>query len=117
MELVQQALGALVGRGDVAGAAVVSAEGLVIVSRLAPQVDAEAVAALGTTLMRDGGQLARQVGRGAAARVLVEAEGGMLLACGLSDGTVLVVVAEEGAAVGQLLYDLRLQRGALAALL
>lgn len=117
MESVQQSLATLVSRPDVTGAAFVSAEGLLLASRLPEATDTEAIAALGAGLLRDGGQLAEAVGRRGPDRVVLDSADGMVLACRLGDGTALVVLSAPEADAGLLLYHLRQQQAALAALL
>lgn len=117
MESVQQSLSVLVSRPDVSGAAFVSGEGLLLAARLPDGADTEAIAALGAGLLRDGGQLAGAVGRRGPDRVVLDSADGMILACRLGDGTALVILAAAEADAGLLLYHLRQQHAALAALL
>lgn len=117
MEAVQQALSGLVDRPEVDGAALISPEGLPLASRLDGSQDPEALAALVITLVRTGRQLADAAGRPDPERLVLETTAGMLLACPLADGALLLVLANPQAEVGQLLYDLRQLRGDLAALL
>lgn len=117
METVQQTLSALVSRPDVTGAAFVSEEGLLVASRLPESADTEAIAALGASLLRDATQFAGAVGRPAPARMVCETESGMLVLGRLGAGAALVVLASPGADVGLLLFHLRQQQAALAALL
>lgn len=117
METVQQTLSALVSRPDVAGAAFVSEEGLLVASRLPETADSEAIAALGATLIRDTAQLAAAVGRPAPERIVCDGDAGMLVLGRLGAGSALIVLATPGADVGLLLFHLRQQQAALAALL
>lgn len=117
METVQQTLSALVSRPDVTGAAFVSEEGLLVASRLPESADSEAIAALGASLLRDAAQLAAAVGRPAPDRMVCDTESGMLVLGRLDAGAALVVLATPGADVGLLLFHLRQQQAALAALL
>lgn len=121
METVQQTLSALVSRPDVTGAAFISEEGLLVASRLPETADSEAIAALGASLLRDAAQLASAVGRPAPDRMVCDTEAGMLvlgrLGAGAGAGAALVVLASPGADVGLLLFHLRQQQAALAALL
>lgn len=117
MEMVQQALAALEARPEVAGAALVSREGLVVASRLPAQADSEAMAALMVTLARTAEQLAEASGRTTIDRMVLEGAGGMIIAMPVAAESLLVVLTAPGAAAGKLLYDLRQSRGDLAALL
>lgn len=117
METVQQTLSALVSRPDVAGAAFVSEDGLLVAARLPESADGEAIAALSASLLRDAGQLAVAAGRPAPDRMVCDTETGMLVVCRLGIGTAVTVLARPGADVGLLLFHLRQQQAALAALL
>jgi len=117
METVQQALGTLVARPDVAGAVLASGEGLLVAARLPDGSDAEALAALAASLLHEAGELARAGRRGAPERLLLDADGGPMIACQLNGRGVLLVLAEPATDLGLLLFDLRHQRDALAALL
>lgn len=117
METVQQTLSALVSRPDVTGAAFVSDEGLLVASRLPESTDAEAIAALGASLLRDAAQLAGAVGRPAPERIVCDSDAGMLVLGRLGTGAALVVLAAPGADVGLLLFHLRQQQAALSAIL
>lgn len=117
MEAVQQALGTLVARPEVAGAALASGDGLLVAARLPPHCDAEALAALGATLLDHGRGIGRAAHREAPDRVILDAEEGPVVVCRLADAGVLIVLAEREADIGHLLYDLRQQRDALARLL
>lgn len=117
MEAVQEALTALLARPEVDGAALLSPEGLLVAANLPPASDADAIAALGVTLVRTGQQLCSAGGRGQPERLVVETPDGMILASALTDGAILVVLAGREARIGHLLFDLRQMRGDLAALL
>lgn len=117
MQSVQQSLAALVGRPDVSGAAFVSSDGLLLAAQLPDSADREALAALGSSLLRDGGQLAGAVGRTAPERLVLDTADGVVVACRLGDGAALVVLAAPDADAGLLLYHLRQQQPDLAALL
>jgi predicted regulator of Ras-like GTPase activity (Roadblock/LC7/MglB family) len=117
MEVVRQALAELVARPEVAGAALLSREGLVVASDLDSSTDPEAVAALGIALARTGEQFAAAAGRAPPERLVLESPDGMMLTCPLADGALLLVLAAPDAPVGQLTYALRQMRGDLAALL
>jgi len=117
MEAVRQALATLVARPEVAGAALVSAEGLLVSAEMPRTTDPEAMAALLVSLRQVGEQLASAGGRGAPERLVLESPDGMMLACPLADGALLLVLAAPGVAVGGLLYELRQLRDSLIALL
>lgn len=117
MEVVRDALALLVARPEVDGVVLLSPEGLVVASQVDQSVDPDALAALGVTVVRSSQQLSSAAGRGMPERLVLETPGGMILACPLTDGAILLVLAGELAGIGTLLFDLRQLRGNLAALL
>lgn len=117
MEIVQQALAALRRRPEVAGAALISGEGLVVAAHLPPGSDAEALAALAVTLTRTATQLAQAGGRPDIDRLVLEGADAMTIVMPLADEALLLILTSPGAPVGRLLFDLRQSRGDLAALL
>ncbi len=80
-------------------------------------IDAEAVAALAATATRAAAQLAAAAGREEAATAVLETPGGLLVLAGAGAEGWLVVVTRPGANIGELLFELRRRRPALAALL
>lgn len=117
MESVQQTLSALTSRPDVRGAAFLSEEGLPLASHLPEGADADAIAALGATLLREASQIAAAAGYEAPERLIADSPSGMLLLCRFDSGSALVVLAAPGSDTGLLLYHLRQERPALAAVL
>jgi predicted regulator of Ras-like GTPase activity (Roadblock/LC7/MglB family) len=117
METVQHALATLMARPEVAGAALVSAEGLLVAAHLPAGADPEALAALAVTLARTARQLAAAGGQEVVNRLVIEGGDSMTIAMPVIDGALLVLLTSPGAPAGQLLFDLRQSRGNLAALL
>lgn len=107
----------LAGRAEVDAVVLASPDGLPIDQAGPADFDAEAVAALAATAARAAAQLAAAAGRGAVHTAVVETDRGLaVLAEAGTDGW-LVVLTRPGATVGELLFELRRRRPALAALL
>lgn len=104
-------------RPDVSGGAIVSGDGLVIEASLDPGVDAEAVAALATTLTRHQEEIGSAAALGSTGPAVLDFDGGAALVSGLRDGASLILLTPPGSDLGEVLYFLRRQRGAIADLL
>jgi predicted regulator of Ras-like GTPase activity (Roadblock/LC7/MglB family) len=79
--------------------------------------DPESLAALTATLVQYATRLGLGAGRGALRNAVIEYERGLLIIAQIGAGDCLAIMAAADADVGQLLYDLREHRPALAALL
>ena len=104
-------------REGVDAVAVVSGDGLIIDHAARPGLDPDAVAAVVPTLA----QAARNVGRAASSgdlsHAVLEFDGPMLVVTALHDDIHLIILAQGGANIGALLFDLHRHRPALAELL
>ena len=107
----------LAGRAGVEGVLVLSGDGLPIEHASRASFDPESLAALTATLVQYAERLGTGSGRGAFKTAVVELERGLLIVSQIGSGDCLAVLAAADADVGSLLYDLRQQRPALAALL
>lgn len=116
MPPLHDVLTALAGRPDAAGALVASDEGLVIDAVLPPGLEAEAIAALAATAYRTMHGLATALHHGTPLQVVLDSTGGTVILCQLTTSNMLVVLAAQGAELGELLYDLRRHGPALAEL-
>jgi predicted regulator of Ras-like GTPase activity (Roadblock/LC7/MglB family) len=104
-------------RPEVAGLAVISPDGLIIEHALAPDTDSDALAALATGLLRHAGELGAAGGLGGLEVAVLDFASGPAVATTLADGASLILLARPDADLGELLYLLRRNRGAIAALL
>jgi len=117
MQPLRSVLLAFAERPDVAGAVVVSDDGLVVEASLPPGLDAEELAALATTAGRGVGALGGAARFGDITQAVVECASGTLVLQRLpSRATLLVLTTPEGD-LGTLLYDLRRHAPALVSLL
>jgi hypothetical protein len=96
---------------------VLSADGLPIEHASHQPFEAEPLAALTATLAQYANRLGLGTGRGALRTAVLDYERGLLVAAQIGAGDCLAILAKPDANVGELLYDLRQHRPALAALL
>ena len=107
----------LVQREGVEAVLVLSADGLPIEHASHEPFEAEPLAALTATLAQYATRLGLGAGRGALRTAVLEYERGLLVVAQVSAGDCLAILAKSEANIGELLYDLRQHRPALAALL
>ena len=116
MQPLRSVLMALADRPEIAGAIVVSDDGLVVESALPPEFDPEELAALATGAARNLAGLSQAAHRGPMVQVVVDGADGSMVLHRLPNGT-LVVLAAEGGDLGTLLHDLRRHAPSLISLL
>ena len=104
-------------RDGIQAAVLASADGLPIESAGRTPVEADAVAALAATLAQHGARLGEGTGRGPLRTAVLEYESGTVVLARLGHADWLALLADPAADLGELLYDLRQHRPALAALL
>jgi predicted regulator of Ras-like GTPase activity (Roadblock/LC7/MglB family) len=104
-------------RDGVEAVLVLSADGLPIEHAARGSFDAESLAALTATLVQYATRLGHGSGRGALRNAVIEYERALLIIAQIGAGDCLAILAGANADVGPLLYELRQQRPALAALL
>lgn len=101
-------------RPSVRGAAVVSEDGLLVHSLLPSDADAEAVAALAVTLVREGRQFAAARGTADLHRMVLDLAGGPAILAPIDERHTLVLLARPDQDVGSLLFEIRQSRAALS---
>jgi predicted regulator of Ras-like GTPase activity (Roadblock/LC7/MglB family) len=107
----------LAARQGIEAVLVLSADGLPIEHSARAQFEPEAVAALTATLVQYATRLGVGAGRGAPRTAVIEYERGIVLVAQMPSGDSLAVLAGNDTDIGELLYDLRQNRPALAELL
>lgn len=117
MPELTDAVRGIAGREGVLAVMVASPDGLPIESAGAGVRDAEAMAALAVALLKPATRLAEAGAAGAFRRAVLEFGSGFAVLAEVRDGNWLLVVTNADADVGALLYDLRRENAALAALL
>ncbi|MEO8478369.1 MAG: roadblock/LC7 domain-containing protein [Gemmatimonadota bacterium] len=101
------ALETLAGRPDVAGALVVSDEGLVIASAMPHDAQLEAIAALAATAQRALVSLSSAIGHGPASQTVLDGPDGSAVIVRLDSGATVVVLAALDGDLGELLFAIR----------
>jgi predicted regulator of Ras-like GTPase activity (Roadblock/LC7/MglB family) len=104
-------------RDGVEAVLVLSADGLPIDHASRGTFDPESAAALTATLVQYATRLGLGAACGALRNAVLEYERGLLIVEQVGSGDCLAILAAPDADVGELLYDLRQHRPALAALL
>lgn len=107
----------LAGRAEVRAVVLASPDGLPIDQACPAGFDAEALAALAATTVRNATQLAAAGSAGELRSLLLETAQGLVIVSGAGADGWLVVLTRPGANAGELLFELRRRRPALAALL
>jgi hypothetical protein len=105
----------LAARNGIDAALVLSADGLPIEHASREPFEAETLAALTATLAQYATRLGLGAGRGAFRTAVIEYERGLLVLAQIGPGDCLAILAQPDANVGEVLYDLRQHRPALAA--
>lgn len=117
MQPLRSVLTALAERPDVAGAAVLSDEGLIVESALPEGLDPDAVAAHAVTALRALDALSGAVAHGRAHQLVSEGDRGVMVLHRFATGATLLVLASPEGDLGALLYDLRRHAPALEPLI
>jgi predicted regulator of Ras-like GTPase activity (Roadblock/LC7/MglB family) len=92
---------------EIEAAAVVSFDGLPMVSALPPGMNEDRVAAMSAALLSLGERAAEGLGRGELSQVYIEGESGTVYLVSCDNEAVLVAVAAAGAKAGLMLYEVR----------
>lgn len=107
-ESIQHALRTLVtNTPDLEGAAVVSADGLIVASVLAAEVDEDRVSAMAAAMLALGERTAKELGRGSLEQVYVKGNHGYVVLMGAGPDNVLEAIAGSGAKLGMVLLDMK----------
>lgn len=117
MPALNDVVRSLSARDGVEAVVVLSGDGLPIEHASREAFDAESLAALTATLVQYATRLGLGTGRGALRNAVMEYERGLLIVAQVGAGDCLAILAAPDTDVGNLLYDLRQHRPALAALL
>lgn len=115
MATLSEVVGDLAARDGIDAVLVLSADGLPIEHTARQPFEAETLAALTATLAQYATRLGVGAGQGAFRTAVVEYERGLLVVTQFGPGDCLAILARPDANVGEVLYDLRQNRSALAA--
>jgi len=107
----------LAARPGIEAVLVLSSDGLPIEHSARAEFEPEAVAALTATLVQYATRLGLGAGRGAPRTAVLEYERGIVIVAQMPSGDSVAILAGSDTDVGELLFDLRRNRPALAELL
>ncbi len=92
---------------DIVAAVVASCDGLAVHEDAAGGIDAEALAAMAADIALRAGRMAEDIGHGVAQQVLIQADGGYVIASRMGEDFCLVIAAKAEASLGLLLMTVR----------
>ena len=116
MPTIRDLVGAIRQREGVEAAVVLGRDGLLIDGHSVPNLDAEHVAAHIPSIISAADEFGRAAGRGDLVTAILEHPNGMAIVSVLSQEAVLLVLVQPTANMAQLLFELRRNRGHIAAL-
>ncbi len=99
---------------DVEGAAVVSADGLVVASALSAGTDEDRVSAMAAAMLSLGERTAKELARGDLEQVYVKGTNGYIVLMNAGSENMLEAIAGSGAKLGMVLLDMKRAAAALA---
>lgn len=117
MATIRDVVEALSRASGVDAVVVVGRDGLPIDSRAGNGVDADNVAALLPSVIKQMAELGGAGGRGEFGTAVLEFGNGLAIVAVLNADALLIVLVQPGTNVGSLLFDLRRHRSAIAGLL
>lgn len=107
-ELLVAALDSLMEHSpDIQAAALVSLDGFTMASALPADMQEDRVGAMSAAILGLGERAATELGRGHLSQVFIEGENGYVLLMAAGDRAVLTALADSGAKLGLVLYDMR----------
>ncbi len=102
---------------DIEGAAVVSADGLIVASVLSTETDEDRVSAMAAALLALGERTAEELGRGTLEQMYVKGEHGYIVLMNAGSDSVLEAIAGSGAKLGMVLLEMKRAAAELARLI
>ena len=107
-ELLNKELKALQnGSPDVEAVALISEDGLVVASALPQDLDEIRVGGMSATILSLGTRSSAELRRGKVEEIIVRGEQGYTVLLNAGQGTLLLVVANQNAKLGLILFDMR----------
>ncbi len=117
MPTIRDLVGELRRREGVEAVVLLGRDGLLIDSQSAPQLDAESVAALVPGIVSAADEFGAQSGRGALVTGILEYRDGLAIVSVLTDDAMLLVLVQQTAQLGPLLFELRRNHAHIASLI
>ena len=116
MPSIRDLVAAIRRRDGVEAAVVLGRDGLLIDGQAVPGLNAEDIAARIPSIIAPADELAGALGRGQLTTAVLEYQQGLAVVSVLSSDALLLVLVRPEANVGQLLFELRRNRGHIASL-
>ncbi len=92
---------------NVQGAAIISPDGLALVSSLPAGMEEERVSAMSAAMLALGERIGRELARGAIERLLVEGEKGYAIVSNCTEEAVLIVLTDDKAKLGVINLEIK----------
>lgn len=115
--MLKQILSEFLKLDGVSAAVVVGRDGFVIESAISGKVDIEALGAMASTGVGTSEAMGAELGKGTLTQLLVELENGPIILSPLSADELIAIVADHGANVGRVRYELKKNRERIIAAL
>ncbi len=115
--MLKQILSEFLRLDGVSAAVVVGRDGFVIESAISGKVDIEALGAMASTGVGTSEAMGQELGKGQLSQMLVELENGPILLSPLSTDELIAIVADGGANIGRVRYELKKNRERIIAAL
>lgn len=115
--MLKQILSEFLKLDGVSAAVVVGRDGFVIESAVSGKVDIEALGAMASTGVGTSEAMGQELGKGQLSQMLVELQNGPILLSPLSPDELIAIVADHGANIGRVRYELKKNRERIIAAL
>lgn len=115
--MLKQILSEFLKLDGVSAAVVVGRDGFVIESAVSGKIDIEALGAMASTGMGTSEAMGMELGKGQLNQMLVELQEGPILLSPLSPDELIAIVADNGANIGRIRYELKKNRERIIAAL
>ncbi|MDD1673579.1 MAG: roadblock/LC7 domain-containing protein [Methanomicrobiales archaeon] len=115
--MLKQILSEFLRFDGVSAAIVVGRDGFVIESAISGKVDIEALGAMTSSIVKTSEAIGVELGKGQLTQTLVELENGPIILSPLSEDELIAIVADHGANIGRVRYELKKNRERIIAAL
>ncbi|MDH7593021.1 MAG: roadblock/LC7 domain-containing protein [Methanomicrobiales archaeon] len=115
--MLKQILSEFLKLDGVSAAVVVGRDGFVIESAVSGKVDIEALGAMASTGVGTSEAMGTELGKGQLTQMLVELQEGPIILSPLSPDELIAIVANNGANIGRIRYELKKNRERIIAAL
>lgn len=117
MEILKQILMEFLRLDGVTAAVVIGRDGFVIEDAISGEIDTDALGAMASTGMGTSEAMGAELGKGELNQMLVELQNGPILLSPLSEDELIAIVANDGANIGRIRYELKKNRDRITAAL